>query len=212
MIKRITGSAMLLFLFLVPAIGFCADTTQFYAGIMGGYVIPDNMKVNFAQPNVISPNYIELNNGFLVGAKFGYNPNIAKKILAVELEYNYQYTGLNKDTSTGRVLPSNFNIDFHTLFLNVIARYPEGKIHPYVGVGGGLTYSQISEPPDGAPTSTDLSYQLLAGVDFDVVSNWSVGIVYKYFNVQPSFSWADGHKSWPDYVSNNIVIGINYHF
>jgi opacity protein-like surface antigen len=73
--------------------------------------------------------------------------------------------------------------------LNLIGRYPEGRWHPYIGAGAGYANVQIDSmqsSPAGAFFNSDgskavFAYQLLAGVDFDITSNWFVGLGYKYF-------------------------------
>jgi opacity protein-like surface antigen len=224
----------LLLFFWIPTIGLAKDNTQFYVGVTGGFVIPRDLHEewnNIAHTQIA--NLTEtMNTGFLVGGKFGYTPTVLKKILAVELEYNYQKADLDKITSPGFTAgkstisafsskANDSSINFHSVFFNIMARYPNGIIHPYLGIGPGVTRTSISfnEPNLTAEygfvesgEDTGFSYQVLTGVDFDVTSNISLGVGYKYFTTKPTITWKNGTHSHYDPSSHNFVFDVKFHF
>jgi len=93
----------------------------FYVGVFGGYVMPDDLE---------NGRDISLDDSWAVGAKAGYIvPTF--KWLAIELEYAYlAEQDLDEPRADGDFKAMN-------VMLNLILRYPEGRIHPYVGGGIG---------------------------------------------------------------------------
>jgi len=173
------------------------SNTGYYVAILGGVSIPGGMSstVTDKTPGIGSSDLnVELKTGWLAGAKFGYLTPFTNRIIAVELEYNHianntdtakTYTLYNDPTTT---LDSSVKID--AFMFNVIGRYPEGKSHPYIGVGAGYANVAIDDVRGRSATMTVncssgskgvFAYQFLAGIDFDITSNWFVGLGYKYF-------------------------------
>jgi opacity protein-like surface antigen len=168
----------------------------FYVAILGGVSMPNDMSTTFTDneetPATISNQDISLKTGWLAGAKVGYLTPFTNRILAVEFEYNH----IANDFDTGKIynvagtsltLDSSIKID--AFMLNLIGRYPEGRWHPYIGAGAGyanIKLDTIQSSPSGAFNNTNgsqgvFAYQILTGVDFDITSNWFVGLGYKYF-------------------------------
>jgi opacity protein-like surface antigen len=219
----------LLSLLLIPATGFSQGNKQFYAGATGGMVVPMVLHEiwNNVQNTQTATLVEELNNGFMAGVKIGYVPKAVKKILAIELEYNYQKTIYNRLTTGGfiagdSVIPGftqelkHSSIHFNSLFLNIIARYPLGKVHPYLGFAPGVTCTFISFDEPGLFTESssniNFSWQALAGVDFDITSYLTLGGGYKYFSVNNTMKWANGSHSHYDPRSNNFFLDIKFLF
>ena len=234
-IPAITSLAIGLLLFaLIPAGGSAQINKQFYAGVTGGYVMPRNLHENWNNTAHTQSADLthEMRNGFLAGIKIGYIPKALKKILAAELEYNYQKADVNRITTPGFTaftvtipafsnLANNSGTSFHSIFLNVMARYAEGIVHPYIGIGPGVTLSTISfNEPDltagygfvETGEATNVSYQILGGVDFDISTNISIGGGYKYFATAPAITWANGTHSHYDPSSHNFVFHVKYYF
>jgi len=103
------------------------DTSGVYVGILGGYVIPTDMKTTLST-NRNSYNYdVTLDKGYLLGAKVGYLTPFTNRIMAMELEYNHIQN--NFDTSKGYPMAGQlFNFDSKTqvdaIMVNVLGRYP----------------------------------------------------------------------------------------
>jgi len=89
---------------------------------------------------------------------------------------------------------------------NILFRYPQGKIHPFVGAGLGLSNATLEE---GAWDDDDTAFasQFIAGVNFEIAPNLSAELAYKYFYSEYEFEGDDAE------VGNHIFqAGINFHF
>ena len=96
-----------------------------------------------------------MKNGFLAGAKAGWVPAALGGLFAAEVEYAYQRAEFDKimspgfeagpHTIAGFYSPAtDSHIEFQSLFLNLLVRYPAGKVHPYAGFGPGVTRCSVS--------------------------------------------------------------------
>lgn len=179
-----------------------APQGPFYVGVFGGYVMPDDLELENGGSVDVS-----LDNSWTIGAKFGYIiPQV--KWLAAELEYVYMSEQDIDETGVdGDFKASN-------LMLNIIARYPEGKIHPYIGFGIGWSWGEFnaSAPGFGSVDESDnaFAWQILAGVNFEITPQWSADIGYRYFTAKYEL----GDEPSVDATSKNhmFLIGVNFHF
>ena len=216
--KRTILVLVVLLLSLFSSIACAAEeTSPFYLGILGGYVKPSDMTVHDKTGGLDFD--AALKNGGVFGLKAGYMPSFAKGYLATELEYNYIF---NTDLDTGKTYAtlSGASLDgtnkIHAIFLNFKLRYPEGVLHPYVGIGPGYSWFQAGDltPSTGTTitgeTSSQFCWQLLLGFDYDITKNWGVGLGYKYFQVKPSFGGQINADY--DYNAHMITFGVNYAF
>jgi opacity protein-like surface antigen len=220
----------LLLFFIISSICLAQGNKQFYAGVTGGLVMMRNLHENWNNiAHTQSADLVyDMNNGFLVGAKFGYMPKALRKILVTEIEYTFQKATIGKATSAGFIAGTDTIHGFstnklnnsgtysHSVFLNFMVRYPAGNCHPYIGFGPGLSFTSVffhEEPYFGESGSdADFSWQVLAGVDFDITYYLSLGGGYKYFSVRPTVTWANGTHSHYDPASNNFFIDVKFHF
>jgi opacity protein-like surface antigen len=181
-----------------------------YFGAFGGYVAPQDMtwtsKVTGGSAD------LALDSSGMMGLKMGYIVPQARA-LAFELEWNYMFEQSIPPqrvagwTESGDVALNNF-------LVNVILRYPEGKIHPYIGGGIGASSMNIrNTEANGAvvyvseETATGFAWQFLAGVNVDLAPNLSADLTYRYFGTSPGFSLID-----VDYRTQAVTFGINFHF
>ena len=185
--------------------------SPFYFGIFGGYVAPQDMTWT---SNVTGTSAdLSLDSSGMIGFKMGYILPQARA-LAFELEWNYMFnqtipsqvvSGLRE---SGEVALNNF-------LVNVILRYPEGKIHPYIGggIGASSMYIQNTESIGGVvvnvadESATGFAWQFLAGVNVDLAPNLSADLTYRYFGTNPGFSMIE-----VDYRTQAVILGLNFHF
>ena len=224
--RRIVLSLFLVFTF---SILFAQNKEYFYGSITGGLSIMNELheEWNNDKLNQTAGLSYSVKPGLLFGAKLGFVPKAAKNYLALEIEYYYQNNKLDVASSTGfvagtTVIPgfsgklTNSGVAFHSFFFNVLARLPEGKIHPYAGIAPGFTISDVkfSEEPYFAESGSDtkFSYQFIVGVDYDISPKISVGAAYKFFKTRPKITWANGTYSYYDPISNNIFVDLKYYF
>ena len=220
--KRISLVLSLLLLVFCSTVAMAADeeTSGFYVGILGGYVMPKDMGVTPKDGS--TQNDIAMDKGDLAGIKVGYIPPVAK-YLATELEYNYSKNSFDNgkqytDSGGSYTLDGTTN-NMHAFFLNLKLRYPEGSFHPYIGIGPGYSWVKQGDVTLRATggsgtmaggTSSQFAYQLLAGLDYDITKNWGVGIGYKYVQVKPSFG--GDLNADIDYKAHVVTLGVNYSF
>jgi len=182
-----------------------------YFGVFGGYVAPEDMtwtsKVTGASAD------LALDSSGMMGLKMGYILPQARA-LAFELEWNYMFNQsippqvVSGITESGDVYLNNF-------LVNVILRYPEGRIHPYIGggIGASSMYIQNTESIGGVvvnvadESATGFAWQFLAGVNVDLTPNLSADLAYRYFGTNPGFSMID-----VDYRTQAVTFGLNFHF
>lgn len=226
--KRI-GLVIIFLLFSQTATAFAAQNTGVYFGFSGGFVIPQTMTMS-------EPDYgntdTKLENGGFVGTKVGWLNPFTRRIMALEMEYNYIF-GNDFDkgeavnlAGSGPGASLDGSIDIHALMFNIKARYPDGPVHPYVGVGLGFSYFDVGEIrardeaggiigviPSGSGSA--FSYQFMAGIDFDIAPNMSLGIGYKYFAAKPEIEedqyWG-GYDYELDYRTSIISLGLTFIF
>lgn len=205
---------------------FAADeNTGFYVGISGGYVIPQTLTIS--DPDDSSDKFdATLNNGYFVGVKSGWNTPFTKRIMAMEIEYNY----IRNNFDNSKYIPEidgtiDGTMGVHALLFNLKARYPEGKIHPYVGGGLGWSIVQLGDLTIGGPhpgvekgdIGNGFCWQLLVGVDFDITPNVAVGIGYKYLAANTTIGSKDNKHtdkiySDADFKASMITAGLTFTF
>lgn len=194
-------------LFSTVSVAPAEEANPFYVGVFGGYVIPEDLEVDADNESVD----VDLDDSWAIGAKFGYIiPQV--KWLAAELEYTYladqdfDVSGVDGDYSA------------HNVMANLLFRYPGGKIHPYAGIGLGVSMATIEadgsailgdDVIEGSIDEDDTAFalQLIAGINFEISENWSADLAYKYFYSEYEFENVD-----VDAASHLITVGLNYHF
>jgi opacity protein-like surface antigen len=149
----------------------------------------------------------------MLGMKVGYILPQARA-LALEFEWNYMFQQ-NIPTQVVSGVTESGNVALNNFLFNLILRYPEGKIHPYVGggIGGSSMNIQNTEARGGTivnianETSTGFAWQLLAGVNVELAPNLSADLQYRYFGTNPSFTAIN-----VDYRTQAVTVGLNFHF
>lgn len=215
--KRISLVLSVLMVVFCSSLAVAAEeTTGFYAGVLGGYVMPRDATITDKSGGP-SQDYA-MDKGYLAGIKMGYIPPFAK-YLAAELEYNYVKSSFDNSKSyagTGGSYTIDGSNSMNAFFFNIKLRYPEGSFHPYVGIGPGYSWfkqDDITISGQGrlsGETSGQFAYQILAGLDYDITKNWGVGVGYKYIQVKPSFGGALNIDM--DYKAHVVTLGVNFSF
>jgi len=182
-----------------------------YFGVFGGYVAPQDMTWT---SNVTGTSAdLSLDSSGMIGFKMGYILPQARA-LAFELEWNYMFDQ-NIPPQVVSGLRESGEVALNNFLVNVILRYPEGKIHPYIGggIGASSMYIQNTESIGGVvvnvadESATGFAWQFLAGVNVDLAPNLSADLTYRYFGTNPGFSLID-----VDYRTQAITFGLNFHF
>ncbi len=173
----------------VQAQGKKWDTLGIYIGIAGGYSLPNNMREDF-EINDFDEGHSDFTfkkDGYLYGAKVGWLTPFTNRIMALEFEYNHIRNNMDEIKDSGSQLKVDAKMELDLFIFNVIARYPNGIFHPYVGIGAGYAYVRIDDiivPAAGGiipGTSKGVfAAQLMTGIDIDVTKNFIIGLRYKF--------------------------------
>lgn len=193
-------------IFMLFAIQTAAAESGVYVGVLGGYVFKPDVTL---QGNGGSLDLGTKGTG-MFGVKVGYTPPAAK-FFSAEIEYSYLKPKLEGIDTDGD--PYSGDITLHNFFLNLIVRYPEGKIHPYAGGGVGIAHSKFSVDSittvgDPSRSADSFAWQLLAGVEYVVTNNILLDLGYRYFGTKPDLG--DGIKA--DFRTSMVAFGIKYLF
>jgi opacity protein-like surface antigen len=174
-----------------------------YIGVFGGYTFG-----NDAQWQTDFQSFdLDVSNTWVVGGKVGYTPPQIK-FLSFELEFFF----LNPDIDD-TIISQSGDLEFYNIMYNMLLKYPDGKIHPYIGAGLGLSVVNISGLVRGgqgkfSDEAGAFGWQFLAGVDLDLSQNWSVDFGVRYFGTNPSFD----NDTEIDYKTGIGTLGLTYRF
>lgn len=165
----------------------------FYVGIFGGFVAPDELKVDNG-----GTESIKLNNSWAAGAKAGYI--FPFRWLAAELEYTYL-----GDQDVDK--PGTEYYKANNLMANLILRYPEGMIRPYIGAGIGWSFGEFAGSGSGDETCNNFAWQGVAGINLEIIPRLSVDFGYRHF--MSKYNTNMGNATIADHI---FLVGLNYHF
>ena len=206
-----------------------APRKNFYVGVFGGFVMPNDLEVELGRDILFNNHYGDLNldNTWMLGAKLGWIPAWAKGFLAIELEYHHIFDQSYSDNLVsliGDVVREEGDVKLDNILLNVLARYPKGRFHPFIGLGAGVSFFNISgrespptafgifTPQGGSYDDTDtcFAWQFLAGINIDLTKKISADLSYRYLSAYPNDIGEDTKSL--TYNSHIISVGVNYHF
>jgi opacity protein-like surface antigen len=208
------------FIFAVAVMVFPVNTVSaeqgMYFGIFGGYTYsPD---ASWSSDDSGYDYDLNIQETGIFGVKFGATSPYPENYVSGELEYNY----LNPDA--GRTVLTTAGDDYsaleggakiHNFMFNVIVKNPGGKIHPYIGLGIGVSYfdltfistsrvNGINYSERRSADDTVFAWQILAGVDIDLTGNLSLDIGGRYFDA------ADPDADYDVYYGNDNA-QVEYH-
>ena len=131
-----------------------------------------------------------IQNGFGAGLKVGLFPAALRRMVGLEIDSNIHGgaisfpnvgNGHNNETGRSDLLVNN------TTF-NLILRYPQGMIRPYVGIGVGWSHGTLLNPNIAGRDDKDfdsahaLAHQFLGGGQFLISPKWFLFGEYRYFS------------------------------
>ncbi|HQL01723.1 MAG TPA: outer membrane beta-barrel protein [Smithellaceae bacterium] len=230
--KAVFFAVALAFILSVSVQSYAQVPKGLYAGVTGGFSVAEDMSSSVTNRFQAWDSIrfdTSLKAGYLFGAKVGWQTPFTDRIMALELELLNM--GHEMDTAKSLLYYPESSVDgrvfISSLMTNVIARYPKGKVHPYVGIGGGLAYMAFDEIKNGYPpfwinsgSDVVLAYQLMAGVEIDIAKNFVLGVGYKYFDAMKATYESDfgGPGTYVpaevemDYKSHNFMLSFSYLF
>ena len=231
--KKIISSAVIVFLAVFISLApintsVAAETGPLYVGVLGGYSFGSDLK--YDDPPI--PSYdLDIKDTLVLGAKFGYTMPFAK-FFAVEFEYLYLSPDIDRTVLESRgndFTAMEGDLDLHNFMFNFILKYPEGRIHPFLGGGVGFSnvdfsrkettqISGITSTYSKSYDDTAFAWQLLAGVNFEINKHLSVDLTYRYFMTNSEYDDDDyddhhhHHRPEIEIKSSIATVGLNYHF
>lgn len=188
------------------------EAPRFYAGLFGGYVMPSSMtwKINDSDSSFD----INVNNGSMYGLKVGMFITEARFLaLEGELSYIRQHDIPDQIQSGVRFMG---DISLLNGMVNLILRYPDGIIHPFIGLGAGGSVVKIDDFEsfsahvgfEGNESKLGGAAQVLAGVNYEIMEGFlSADLTWRYFTALLKFSMVD-----VTYRAQEVTLGINMHF
>ena len=140
----------------------------------------------------------KLENSWAAGAKAGYIFPV--RWLAAELEYTFI-----KDQSIYE--PGKGHYKANNLMANILLRYPEGMIRPYIGAGVGWSLGELTRGTVDESFNA-LGWQGLAGINLEIIPCLSIDFGYRYFMSKYKTDNV-GDATIADHI---LSVGLNYHF
>ena len=202
-----------------------------YIGIWGGYTIsPDARSGDYYDNWDYYHDFnLDIQESWVFGAKVGYTPP-PLKYFSFEFEYSYLNPDINRsvlDRYGSDFVAVEGDVKLNNFMFNSIAKYPQGRFHPYIGAGFGFSYSDMSatatQRSSGVTSSasvgkdyTSFAWQLLTGVEIDIINNLSVDIGYRYFATEIEFENAAEiefkNDTKIDFTTSMITLGLKFLF
>ena len=234
--KKIFGAAAVLFLSVFLALApmgtsVAQEAGPFYVGVFGGYTFGSELELEGHRYPYYAGD-LDVQETWVAGAKFGYTLPFAKYLA---MEFEYKYFGSDIDRTVLYSAGSDFSalegdVDVHSYLFNFIAKYPEGKIHPFVGVGVGFSYVDVSATTTSRESgrtytyamshdTTAFAWQLLAGINFEINKNFTVDLTYRYFvtssDGDEDYDWHYEDSRYgleTEIKASMVTVGLNFHF
>jgi opacity protein-like surface antigen len=172
------------------------DRKAFYVGLHGGINVPRATVSEFDSPGLpggVGFITTEAENGYRVGGAVGY---IFNRYLRGEVELSYTRNSLDTlnaisfafPAGTGP-LPARGNATTLSGMVNGYASLPMDKLRPYIGAGIGYTRVSsngagfVGVPGETDDAATAFSWQLIAGVGYQLTSNLELGGRYRFQHI-----------------------------
>ena len=225
-------SFILVNLFVVCPVKPALAQTGGYVGIWGAYTLASRATSNYYDDyydHYYRDYDLDMRETWVIGAKAGYTPPQFKYI-SFEFEYSYFKPDIKRsviDRYGTDYIAVEGDVKLNNFMLNVMGRYPKGRFHPYIGLGFGVSYSDLSaiatqrvsgvtSTASVGKTYTSFSWQLLTGLEIDIIKNLSADIGYRYFATKlefedtPDIYFENSNKV--DYSTNMFTLGLKFLF
>lgn len=190
---------------------------RFYISFHGGSVFDSVSDDTATKPS--STTYITQGvskPGFDVGAAVGKDVN---NVLRIEGEINYANATIdhvNAISPGPGTLAATGSGSSLVAMLNAYLRGHFGAVTPYVGAGIGLASFTANNIKSGSAvlngSDGGWAYQLMAGVDFDLTANTSLGGRYRYVKINDLTLPDGGYTHAFSTTSQSVEVVLTHHF
>jgi opacity protein-like surface antigen len=123
---------------------------------------------------------ISFSPGYNLGGALGYDMG------RFRVEGEIRYSSVEVDEVNGTPSPIDADLSALTFMANGYYDFEMDSITPYIGVGVGVVDSEIDAGGFGSASETDLAYQFMLGLGFDVGSTTVLTGEYRFFGIADS--------------------------
>jgi OOP family OmpA-OmpF porin len=125
---------------------------------------------------------ISFSPGFNVGGALGYDMG------QFRVEGEIRYSSVDVDEVNGVSFPASADLSALTFMANGYYDHEmrNSSLTPYLGFGLGFVDSEVSVAGFGSTSETDLGYQFMVGLGFDVTPNTILTAEYRFLGIADS--------------------------
>jgi OmpA-OmpF porin, OOP family len=191
-----------------------AHAEGFYIGLNGGWNWAQNQKVDVGTLGITGATgtyKAKQDDGYAINGAVGYGWGNGFR---TELEIGYKE---NQYKTARGIGPMNGRAQIWSAMANVYYDIPVGfALRPYIGGGIGVANWDAKGGISASPfrfndDTTDVAWQGIAGVGYDINPNWTLSVEYRYF--ETPIGGGGGPKGIRnDYSSQMALIGLRYNF
>jgi len=122
---------------------------------------------------------ISFSPGFNVGGALGYDMG------QIRVEGEIRYSSVDVDEVNGVPIPFDATLSALSFMANGYYDVEMGNspVTPYIGAGLGIVDSEIDVAGVGSASETDLAYQFMVGLGFDVSPTTVLTVGYRFFGI-----------------------------
>ncbi len=197
-----------------------SSRAEWYIAGQGGYQFPQDL-VNVRGTGSLSEvtsNDLDLNNQAAFGIKAGRFFSGDLRWLGLEFDFSHSDANIAEQGVTasepilgvtqqnGRTPGVGLSVNHMTA--NLIARYPDARIQPYIGVGSGLGLSRLRTAPQDE-TAVYPVFNVFVGMKMYVTPHVAFFTEYKHARSTVEFS---DQQFKGDLRTNWFMAGVAYHF
>ena len=188
-----------------------ADDHYFKAGAGLSFVPDSDLDLDFDVGGGVTVGEISSNTGFALHTALGTS---FKNGAAIELEYGFKKSGLDKITSGSVSADLDGNIKVNTLMVNGLYNFENSTMFtPYGGLGLGIAWAKISDDTDDSNSKdTNFAVQLLAGVSTEVANGVDFSLGYRWLNAGSISEKVSIGTASMDIDTHSFEAGIKYSF
>ena len=232
--KAVRSLVVFVFIIIVSLLPFNTALAQIgaYVGVFGGYTLSPDASLGNYDPDYHSDYDLDIQKTGIFGVKIG-GTHPAVKNFSFEFEYSYLNPDVNRTvlTTAGTDYSAiEGDAKIHNFMFNAIIKYAEGKFHPYLGLGVGVSYfdfsltstsrlNGVNYSKRGSANNSVFAWQVLTGVDIDLTNNFLLDIGCRYFDTQSKVYYYDhDHNDYYydgptlDFRTFIVTLGLKFRF
>jgi opacity protein-like surface antigen len=178
----------------------------FYASLQGGINLLEDTDLEISIPN--NPPLeggLVFDTGWAAGVAFGYQWSNG---FSLEGETTYRENGLKRQDIDG---------DLNSFAAMLNAKYEletGGPLTPFIGAGIGAALITVDANPDTPDafkqSDTEFAYQAMAGINYELSSQLTLGLEFIYFAARSPTFHQDGISPTIDYQSEDVFLTMSY--